>query len=404
MEDGEKPKRERWRKPRSRVGPNRERPYRALGQYFAQLRVSQGLSQEELAFRSALTKHRFDRTYIARIENGEAADSAAKFLVYAAMLHANPETVLEIINATEKWVEFIEDLPIEEYLPRIKSESNQGNYNIAGMYALAGLTKANLQNDATWRVKYQLSAAIVFNNRGQHSVAKSLAEEVLNAEAASPPMQVRASVILATSSIYLDKLLTARGALRSIEIDHPSIEPELTAHLLYTKGFVELVLQRAEAAEPLLRGALELFWKQNNFAEIARSSAKLAELCAQTGRSSEAWTLAKQCLAFAKKAEHVALVGWGHLALGRLHIASRDRGESKEHLLTAEQNGKWRGDEELLFLARVSLMEWSHVFDDKVLIRFMREHVRTGLKKLRLARHYRALASAALNATHQEGP
>jgi transcriptional regulator with XRE-family HTH domain len=403
MESGEKPKRERWRKPRSRVGPNRERPYRALGQYFAQLRVSQGLSQEELAFRSALTKHRFDRTYIARIENGEAADSAAKFLVYAALLHANPETVLEIINATEKWVEFIEDLPIEEYLPRIKSESNQGNYNIAGMYALAGLTKANLQNDATWRVKYQLAAAIVFDNRGQHSVAKSMAEEALNADAATPPMQVRASVILATSAIYLDKLLTARGVLRSVEVDYLSVEPELTAHLLYTKGFVELALQKAEAAESLLRSALELFWQQNNFVEIARSSVKLAELCAQTGRASEAWTLAKQCLTFAKKAEHVALVGWGHLVLGRLHTASRDRGEAKEHLLTAEQNGKWRGEEELLFLARLALMEWSHVFEDKLLIRFMREHVRSGLRKLRLPRHYRALASAALNATHQEG-
>jgi hypothetical protein len=230
-----------------------------------------------------------------------------------------------------------------------------------------------------------------------------MAEEALNADAATPPMQVRASVILATSAIYLDKLLTARGVLRSVEVDHLSVEPELTAHLLYTKGFVELALQKAEAAESLLRSALDLFWQQNNFVEIARSSAKLAELCAQTGRASEAWTLAKQCLTFAKKADQLALVGWGHLVLGRLYTASRDRGESKEHLLTAEQNGKWRSDKELLFLARLALMEWSHVFEDKLLIRFMREHVRTGLKKLRLARHYRALASAALNATHQEG-
>jgi hypothetical protein len=177
----------------------------------------------------------------------------------------------------------------------------------------------------------------------------------------------------------------------------------LTAHLLYTKGFVELALRKAEAAESLLRSALELCWQQNNFVEIARSSVKLAELCAQTGRASEARTLAMQCLTFAKKAEHVGLVGWGHLVLGRLHTASRDRGEAKEHLLTAEQNGKWRGEEELLFLARLALMEWSQVFDDKILIRFMREHVRSGLRKLRLPRHYRALASAALKAMHQEG-
>jgi transcriptional regulator with XRE-family HTH domain len=115
-----------------------------LGQYFAQLRMSQRLSQEELAQRSTLTKHRFDRTYVARIENGESADSAAKFLVYAAMLHADPRTVLEIINATEQWISYIEDLPIEEYLTRTKQNSDQGNFSVASMYALAGLTKATL--------------------------------------------------------------------------------------------------------------------------------------------------------------------------------------------------------------------------------------------------------------------
>jgi transcriptional regulator with XRE-family HTH domain len=403
MEDGEKPKRERWRKPRSRVGPNRERPYRALGQYFAQLRVSQGLSQEELAYRSALTKHRFDRTYIARIENGEAADSAAKFLVYAAMLHANPETVLEIINATEKWIEFIEDLPIEEYLPRIKSETNQGNYNIAGMYALAGLTKANLQNDATWRLKYQLAAAIVFQNRNQYSVAKNFPEEVLNSEAASNTVQARAAIILAGAALYLDKLVTARGALRSIEQDLASVDPDVIAHLTYMRGRVELALGNSHAAEPLMRSALELYWKQNNFTEIARSSMMLSWIFLEHGRTTDADQFANQSLKFARQAEHIQIAGWAHLVLGRLYVASGNRGEAKEHLLTAEQNGKWRADEELVMLARLFLMQWSYVFDDKILLRIMRDHVRAGLKKLHLLRNHRALASEILKQMPQEG-
>jgi transcriptional regulator with XRE-family HTH domain len=403
MEDGEKPKRERWSKPRSRVGPNRERPYRALGQYFAQLRVSQGLSQEELAFRSALTKHRFDRTYIARIENGEAADSAAKFLVYAALLHANPETVLEIINATEKWVEFIEDLPIEEYSTRIRRETNQGNYNIAGMYALAGLTKANLQNDAAWRVKYQLAAAIVFQYKNQYSVAKNFAEEVLNSEPASRAVRARAAIVLASAALHLDKLVTARGVLRAIEDDLGSLDPSVIAHLTFMKGQVELVRGATATAEPLYRGALELYWQQNNFAEIARCSMKLSEVCLELDRPAEAQELAKQSLRFAKQATDTQVAGWAHLVLGRLHLARRERGDAKEHLLTAEQNGKWRADDELVLLARVFLMQWSHLFEDKILLRIMRDHVRAGLKKLHLLRNRRMLAAAILGEISQEG-
>jgi tetratricopeptide (TPR) repeat protein len=271
------------------------------------------------------------------------------------------------------------------------------------MYALAGLTKANLQNDAAWRVKYQLAAAIVFQYKNQYSVAKNFAEEVLNSEPASRAVRARAAIVLASAALHLDKLVTARGVLRAIEDDLGSLDPSVIAHLTFMKGQVELVRGATATAEPLYRGALELYWQQNNFAEIARCSMKLSEVCLELDRPAEAQELAKQSLKFAKQATDTQVAGWAHLVLGRLHLARRERGDAKEHLLTAEQNGKWRADDELVLLARVFLMQWSHLFEDKILLRIMRDHVRAGLKKLHLLRNRRMLAAAILGEISQEG-
>jgi hypothetical protein len=129
----------------------------------------------------------------------------------------------------------------------------------------------------------------------------------------------------------------------------------------------------------------------------------LAWVCLEHGRPVEAQELANQSLKFARQAEHIQIAGWAQLVLGRSHVANGHRGESKENLLTAEQNGKWRADHELVFLARLFLLQWSHVFDDRILLRIMRDHVRAGLKKLHLLRNHRVLAAEILEAVSQEG-
>jgi transcriptional regulator with XRE-family HTH domain len=383
-----------------RTGADRDRPYLALGQYFAQLRMSQGLSQEELAQRSARTKHRFDRTYVARIENGESADSAAKFLVYAAMLHADPRTVLEIINATEQWISYIEDLPIEEYLTRAKKNTDQGNFSVASMYALAGLTKATLQHDKDWQARYLLTAAIVFHSRNQYGITKTLADDLFNSEAATPDVRARAAVMLANASIHLDRLFTARGALRAIDRVAPAIDPLLRGHLLATDGIVELVHGNGEVAEQSFRQALELFWKQNSFVEIARTSHRLAEIQLARGHVDEAHVLAQQASTFAGRSEHVSMTSWAHLTLGRTHMANGDREVSKEHLLQAERIARRLQDEEALLVMRAYLLEWAQRFEDRALSRIMRDHVQRALRQVRVLPYYRAAALRILQPAH----
>lgn len=154
--------------------------------------------------------------------------------------------------------------------------------------------------------------------------------------------------MLANASAYLDRLFTARGAFRAIDRDAPAIDPLLSGHLLATDALVELVHDRDEAAEQSLRHALELFWKQNSFVEIARTSHRMAEIQLARGRVDEAHVLAREAFTFARRSEHVSMTSWADLSLGRTHMANSDREVSKEYVLQAERIARrLRGEDAL---------------------------------------------------------
>ena len=69
----------------------------AFGQVIRQLRLDKGLSQEKLAFESAL-----DRSFISQLECGIKQPSLVTIFQLAKALHASPASIIESVEALYK--------------------------------------------------------------------------------------------------------------------------------------------------------------------------------------------------------------------------------------------------------------------------------------------------------------
>lgn len=73
----------------SRTSERQADPKKALGMRIKELRAQQGLTQEELADRSGLF-----RTYMSRIESGQANPTLTMLCQIAAAFHVDPRELL----------------------------------------------------------------------------------------------------------------------------------------------------------------------------------------------------------------------------------------------------------------------------------------------------------------------
>lgn len=373
-----------WRRERKRVGPDRERPYRELGSYLSQLRQSSGISQQELAEKSLLTKHPFDRTYIARIENGEAADTAAKFLTYIALLQAKPETVVEIIEVAQRQEGIVEDLPIDEYLSRCKAAEAAGAYNQATMWALAGLSRAAELKDETWRAKLQIAAAIVFKNQQSFSIARRFAEEALNNPLVDEPLRVRAAILVAGVCVQTNQGFSGRGVLHAIDPIELERDPRLRADHTFQSASVEEALGETQRARELFERARVHYSTLSDSTNLARTDNRLAKLLIKLGEVEVAGQFSSGAVRTARAAGHRLLLAAALTTHGRALTLMGNVTEARDSLVEAERMAGQIGDEALLFLARAYLMDLARRMKDRNLVRLMHGHLLSGRKRLRL--------------------
>jgi transcriptional regulator with XRE-family HTH domain len=373
-----------WRKGRKRVGPDRERPYSELGEFLAELRQSTGLSQHELAEKSLLTKHPFDRTYVARIENGETADTAAKFLTYIALLQAHPETVVEIVESASRYDAVDEDLPLPEYYANAKRESQSGSYGQAVAWVLAGLSKAREVKDPEWEVQLRIAAAIIFKNQNSFSIARRFAEDVLNSESASSEHRVRAAILLAGICIELGQPHSASGMIRTIDGAAIKNDPELLGSYLFESACVSAALGDTDAATLEFRRSAELYGLNQNHERLARIKYRLARIALETHDPDGAHLLASESIGIARRGSFEQIVGMALVVLGRASSLRGELVEAREWLLKAESQAKRLGDTLLQLEARAHLMGIAHKTGDGILKRHTLKLVELGLRSQRV--------------------
>lgn len=391
-----------WRRGRKRVGPDRERPYRELGAYLAQLRQSFGISQQELAEKSLLTKHPFDRTYIARVEGGEAADTAAKFLTYIAILQAKPETVVEIIEVAQRQEGIAEDLPIDEYLSRCKTAEAAGEYNQAVMWALAGLSRATELRDETWRAKFQIAAAIVFKDQRNYAIARRFAEDALNSPRIDVSLRARAAVLVAGACVKSNQSFSARGLLRAIDPGILDSDLRLKADVLLQSAIVEESLGEMTQAIELCLQARTTYQELASTENLARAGIRLAKLLVRVGELKSARKEIASAVKLAGASAHKVILGIALTTQGRVLSLSEEYQDAKSSLVEAERIAKACSDATLLFETRTYLMDLARRKRDWQLARLMKRHVLAGRKDLRIPDNLRVLAGDLLNALNQE--
>lgn len=390
-----------WLKGRKRVGPDRERPYVELGDYLAQLRQSIGLSQHELAEKSLLTKHPFDRTYVARIENGETADTAAKFLTYISLLQAHPETVLEIIETSNRYESVAQDLPLPECYERVREAEAQGAYGLAIGYALSGLARAREEKDEEWHGKLSIAAAIVFKNQNAFSIASRFATNVLNGDGVSAELRTRASLLIAGICIETDQPHSGRGALRAIDPALLESEPGLMANYLGVSASVAAALGELEVAEDEFTRAAELFEVQGSRHSLALAQYRLSRLVLGRRDLEQASRLAKKAIDTAKTEPYGSLLGYCVLVLGQIQAAAGHLAEARRHLIDCEARARRCDDTLLLLEARASLMDVARREPDTALYRFLRRRVELGLRTQRVSMALRKQIEALLAAANE---
>lgn len=391
-----------WRRGRKRVGPDRERPYRELGAYLAQLRQSFGISQQELAEKSLLTKHPFDRTYIARVEGGEAADTAAKFLTYIAILQAKPETVVEIIEIAQRQEGIAEDLPIDEYLSRCKTAEAAGDYNQAVMWALAGLSRATELRDETWRAKFQIAAAIVFKNQHSYSIARRFSEDALNNADVAPSLRARAAILVAGVCVETGQGFSGRGLLRATDVQVLQADPSLEADHTFQAASVEEALGEFALARSLFEQARAAYANLESVTNIARTDNRLAMLFLKLGDLEAANTASASAVKIARQAGHRLILATALAVRGRAQTQVGLLPDARASLTEAERIARACGDELLLFEIRAYLMDLARTTKDRNLGQLMRSLVVSGKKSLRLPDGLRKVADDLLAAFNEE--
>ncbi len=392
-----------WRRERKRVGPDRERPYRELGSYLAQLRQSCGISQQELAEKSLLTKHPFDRTYIARIENGEAADTAAKFLTYIALLQAKPETVVEIIEVAHRQEGIAEDLPIDEYLARCKSAVASGDYNQAVMWALAGLSRAAEMKDETWRAKFQISAAIVFKDQRSYSIARRFAEDALNNTVIDESLRARAAILAAGACVHANQPFSAKGLLRAINPASLDADLQLKADFLLQLANAEEATGDTSHAIALSAQARTLYEGVGSTENMARAEMFISLMNLRVGELELARQQSESAVQLSRAASQKLILGRSLAIHGRAQTLLNELTAARESLLEAERRATECTNETLLFDVRAYLMDLARRMKDWKLAHVMRRHLLVGKRSLRLPIESIRLGDELLDALSQEG-
>jgi transcriptional regulator with XRE-family HTH domain len=387
---------------RKRAGSEKERPYTELGDYLAQLRRSIGLSQHELAEKSLLTKHPFDRTCVARIENGETADTAAKFLTYISLLQAHPETVVEIIETSNRYVEVAEDLPLPECYARVREAEAHGAYGLAIGYALSGLARAREEKDEEWHGRLSIAAAIVFRNQNALSIAQRFATNVLNGEGVSHELRATASLLIAGICVENEQPHSGRGALRSIDRSLLESHPDLLANYLGASASIAAALGESEVAEGEFAEAAELFEAQGNRKELARARYWQSRLALAAGDAGRARRFAESAVDLSRSGPFELLLGYCLLALGQAQAAAGELADARRHLIDSEARASRCDDTLLLLETRAQLMEVARRQPDAALYRFLRRRVEQGLRIQRVSKVLRKQIETLL-ATANEG-
>jgi transcriptional regulator with XRE-family HTH domain len=348
------------------------RPFRELGEHLAQLRIGLGLSQRELSERSALTRHPFDRTYVAWIELGAAGENTAKFLTYLSLLQADPETVIKLVDVAMEHSPRHEELDHALYLARARQSFESDRCDEGLGWVLAGLNRAEQSGAMEWAGRFCIGASIVLRALGNVQMAQRFAARAFNLMALGPDDRARAAIMLSRTLRLMGNVIEAQAivqhALRELALNSAQLRAELLGESI--NSFEDLSLPQRQLVE---LQALAAFTSEAKLSLLEASvHADLALLLALSGRAKDSEQHARLALAISQQQAHKPAAAYVYYAVGRSALLCGRRAEGRQLLFQAEQRAKQVGERRVVLLARVALLELANRTKDSGLRRLLR--------------------------------
>lgn len=346
--------------------------FKTLGSHLAALRKSMGATQQELAERSALTRFPFDRTFVAHVESGNAPPSTARFLSYLSLLHADPNTVLKLVDVAIEHESVPKGLEYLEYLLHAKRCHVEGKWDEALSWLLVGLERAKEAGEKAWAAKLKIGASIVLRSQGAMLIGRRLAEEAVNCPEIDNSDRTRAAIMLSQISRCCEEFHGSNAYLLLAESLDPKDNELLSTQLAHARAALAITLQQHEAAIGYLEVTLAGYEKVAHRPEEAMIRAMLAREYRLTGKR-----------AAAEREMHLALVTirrwpsrrhtiWVLIYAGWLAMERNQFVEARKLLLEAELRAKDVDPDNLLVVARSYLLDLALRNRDAPLRHFMR--------------------------------
>ncbi len=358
----------------------------SIGAYLRKLREARKQSQEDLAEWSVLTGQRFDRSYVARQESGKLSGSVTRFLTYLSLIRASADTVSEMMRVAAQVPEGADQFSIKELLIRAQDAEGSGRFHEALGWALTAIQRGIESASTEDQAKGLIVAAIVLGNQGSWEMARSLAVEAMNLDSISTALRGRAAIRSAQAHLALGQVVSAEGALSSIDASRFESDPVLAALYWQEAGIIKR--QKGD-----LFGALEAFGTAVEFYSLAESERDRARLLAVQARTAlalshrqDASRLVTEALELARSSGHAATIVRVMMHAGRIGAACGRPAEAREVLIAAEALAREIGNETLLFEIRLWLYEVARQIGERPLITLMRRRLQADRLKVVLER------------------
>jgi tetratricopeptide (TPR) repeat protein len=331
-----------------------------------------GATQQELAERSALTRFPFDRTFVAHVESGNAPPSTARFLSYLSLLHADPNTVLKLVDVAIEHESVPMGLEYLEYLHHAKRCHVEGKWDEAINWLFVGLRRAEEGGDKVWAAKLKIGASIVLRSQRAILLARRMAEEALNCLEIDDGDRVRAAIMVSQTCRYAEDYQGALAYLLLAASIKPAGDELLSTQLAQTRAGLALTLnQHAEAATyyEICVSGYERLGIRN---EEANARSILSKVYWTIGKRSQAINEMKLALATIRRWPDRRYTVWVLAYAGWLAMERKQFIEARKLLLEAELRAKDLAPPCTLVVIRTYLLDLALRTGDAPLRHFMK--------------------------------
>ncbi len=370
--------------------------FKTLGAHLAALRKSLGVTQQKLAERSALTRFPFDRTFVAHVESGNASPSTARFLSYLSLLHADPNSVLKLVDIAIDHGSVPLGLGYREYLEHARKCHDEFNDDEALSWLLVGLRQAEEKGEKVNAAKLKIGAAIVLRSQKSLLFARRMAEEAVNCPEIDDGDRTRAAIMAGQICANCGEHHVAQAYQLLAEALDPKTDDLLSVYVTQNRGGLAVKAGKHAEAATYLRKAVSGFERLKERSREARNRASLARVCWLIGQRSEAESEMKLALATIRRwpsRQHTlgTLIDAGWLAMER-----KEYKEARKLLLESELLAKDCDPETLLVVARAHLLDLALRTQDAPLKHFMKTFVVRKLPSAQLLADDRRYAEQVL--------